>query len=393
MYNRIKEVALLFVVATSVSMFSAGEAVYAGQMSPYAYAKITNEDNIFRAPINEQDDTISHLGAGLNEDFRIKQHSLLLNVLVDSAWYQTFDQLNHTKVDGRGTLLWEASRRWSGDISYGYNRRLSSFDEQLVRQKDMRTMHDIFASGNYKLSTDWQVGGRLDYTDVFYEERNFLDTDVAGGQVEALYRNARGSHVGMRLRYTDHNLQDLTFNNSQIDNDFTETTLGGLVHWEKTSKSILDASLGITSVSFNEIDSRDYDGWVGRLTYYWVPTGNTLFDMSAWQEVSTLDREVSGYVLSKGFSFRPVWSVTSKLKLDGLVMYSNDDFRGANLLEQIVTSAPREDDVWTYLLGVAWMPKDHLRVKFDYRHRDRVSSINLRDFTVNQYNAELRIGF
>ena len=363
------------------------------KFSPYAFGRVLNDSNVFRSNNNEEDDTISHLGAGLKTDVRFSQQHLLVDAVVDRSFYDSFDQLDHTRVDANGTLALKAGRQWTGNVGYGYNRRLSSFNEQLVRQKDMRTTHTGFASAAYQLNLDWSVGGGLDYSDVSYEERSFLDRNITGGQVETLYRNTLNTRVGVRLRYTDYDLRNSLINNISISNDFSETTLSGLFFWDGTGQSSLELSAGFTDVRYDDLNDRDFQGGSGRITYYWVPGAKTQLNASVWQEISTLDNEITSYVLSRGGSLEPSWHVTSKVELQGAISYSNDDFKGDNEVRDDIGAEKRTDDVWMYRIGVVWTPRDLVRVKLAYRRKDRDSTVDVRDFNDDQIDAEVRLNF
>jgi len=361
------------------------------KFEPYVFAGALRDNNLFRSESNEEDETIAHLGVGLKSDLKLSRQHLLLDGVVDRAKYDNFDELDHTRIDGRATWDWQLGNLWSGKLGYRYQRQLSSFTEQFVREKDMRTRNVGFYEIGYQLHPDWRLAAAVDYTDVSYEERKRLDRDVIGSQFSVLYRNTLNTRVGVSVRYANNNLKDSVVNNVTVDNDYDEWTTSGLFYWEGSSKSALEARLGYTQLSYNELDDRDFSGLSSRLTYFWTLTGKTKVDISVWQEPSSLNDEIASYVLSRGVSVTPVWSATPKISLEGQVSYNNDDFKGNNDIRQELGLEKRKDDTWLYRLSANWTPRQFLRVSLSYINEQRDSSVDIRDY--NDQRAEARLQF
>jgi hypothetical protein len=138
---------------------------------------------------------------------------------------------------------------------------------------------------------------------------------------------------------------------------------------------------------------RDFNGTSGRLTYFWRVTAKTKLDVAMWRETSSLDAEISSYVLTQGASIKPVWSVTRKIALRGIISYTNDDFKGENDIRGTLGLQNRKDDTWLYGISANWNPRDYLEVILGYRKQDRNSSIDVNDFNDNQVDAEVKLTF
>jgi hypothetical protein len=199
--------------------------------------------------------------------------------------------------------------------------------------------------------------------------------------------------VGLRVKYTDNDLKEREIAGIQISNDYTETEISGVFYWEASGKSALEARLGYTKQSFDELDDRDYEGSTGRLTYFWKMTGKTQLDFSAWRETSTRSDEITTYVLTKGASIAPTWSVTPIIKLRGKVEYENDDYKGQNDIVTALGGQRRNDDTWRLGIDVDWDPRRYLSLSAGYNYVDRDSSIDVNDYDYNQVDVKAKITF
>jgi len=366
------------------------------QFEPYVFARVLYDSNLFRVSgdVNdEEDDTITHLGGGLKSDLKLSRQHLLLDLEVDRALYKDFDDLDHTRVDGRGTWVWRVGNLWSGNLGYGYQRRMSSFDEQFVREKDMRTTNTGFLDAGYQIHPDWRLKAGVNYNDVSYQDRKRLDRDATAGLFEVQYKNTRNSRVGVRVKYTDNDLREQNVLRIRVNNDYTETEISGVFYWEVTGKSSLEANLGYTDQSFDELDDRDFQGTTGRLTYHWKVTGKTKLDFSVWRETSTRSDEIVTYVLEKGVQIKPNWQVTPKIAIYGGVSYVDGDFKAQNEIVTALGGERRSDDTWKYSIGTRWQPRQFVQLSLSYRREDRDSSIDVRDFTTDQVDARVKFNF
>ncbi|HHJ35908.1 MAG TPA: hypothetical protein ENJ87_09105, partial [Gammaproteobacteria bacterium] len=178
-----------------------------------------------------------------------------------------------------------------------------------------------------------------------------------------------------------------------VSNDYAETTVSGLLFWEATGISSLEARFGYTDLSYDDLNDRDFQGVSGRLTYSSKLTGKTQVNVAVWHETSTFRTEISSYVLSKGASISPRWSVTPKVYLDGEVSFSNDDFKGTNKINQTLGLPKRDDDTWLYRVSANWDPRSFVRLSLNYRNESRNSSDDIRDFDDEQVNFRVQITY
>ena len=373
------------------------------KFTPYAYTRVLNDSNVFRVSGDDEarallgstsrNDTIGYLGGGFETDWKLSRQHLLLDAEIERAEYDSFDELDHTRTKGRAAWAWQAGNLWSGEAGTLYTRRLRTFTQNSIPEKDMRTEKVGFLNGGYQIHPDWQLSAGVDYSDVSYQERERLDRDSTAAKLEVKYRNTLNTRVGLRIKYTDNDLNDDNINGISISNDYTETEISGLFYWEVTGKSKLEANLGYTDQSYDDLGERDFQGTTGRLTYDWSVTGKTNLGFSAWRETSSFDDEITSYVLTKGASVSPSWSATSKITVRGTVSYYNDDFKGENDIRVALGGQRRDDDTLAYSFDVSWIPRNYLILTTGYRREERDSSTSINDFNDSQYTAGIRLQF
>lgn len=402
-YNFVFPVKDVVIGVVLLTPFSAAMAAL-DDFSPYVYARVLHDSNLFRFSGSQEaivatgddkkDDTIGYLGAGLKSDLKVSRQHLFLDADVAKVQYDHFDDLDHTRIRGRAAWGWQAGNLWNGNLGYLYSKELRSFNQNSNPQKDMRTAHTGYFDAGYQISPDWALVGAANYVDTSYQEEDNLDRVASTGQLEAQYRNTLNTKVGLRTRYTNYDFKnDQNVAGFLVNNDYTETVVSGVFYWEGSAKSSLEASLGYTMLRYDQLNDRDFNGVSGRLTYYWVITGKTKLDLSVFRETSSLNDQITTYVLSQGISLRPVWSVTRKISLEGQLAYTNDDFKGEDDARQALGLQKRKDDTWIYGVSAKWTPRDFMSVRIGYRGENRDSTVNTEDFDDNQVDAEVRFTF
>jgi len=374
------------------------------KFEPYAISTVRYDSNVFRVAgdaaarailgTTNKDDTIAYIGTGFESALKLSRQLLLLDANVERAKYDNFGELDHTAGDGRAALAWQVGNLWSGNLGYKYRRSLRSFNQSSIREKDMRSTNSGYLDGGYQIHPDWRLNGGLFYTETSYEERKRLNRNTASGQLEIQYETTLNTQVGLRVTYADNDLRrETVISGVSFSNDYREIGVSGTLYWEGSAKSSFRANLGYTDQKYDDLSDRDYSGSTGRLTYNWKATGKTQLDISAWRETSTLFNEITTYVLTKGVSVGPVWSVTSKISITGLVSYTNDDFKGDNDVRVALGQQRRDDDIWLYRITASWRPRDYLSLSAGYTKEDRDSSTSVADFDDDRVEASVKFSF
>ncbi len=363
------------------------------KFSPYAYVRVIKDDNVFRSADNEQDETITHLVAGIDSDLKLSRQHILLSGNVDRSKYDDTGELDNTALDVRATWDWQIGNLWSGGLGTRYGREMTSFTQATTRNKEMRTAKVNFLEAGYQVHPDLRIFASVDKSDVSYEDRKRLDRDSTGLQFDILYKNTLNTKLGIRARHVENELNNGFVAGVPVSNDYDENTLSGLLFWEATGISTFEASVGYTELSYDDLDDRDFQGLSSRLTYISKLTGKTRVNIAVWNETSSLRTEISSYVLTKGISISPRWLATPKISLDGDVSFTNEDFKGTNKVNQILGIPKRDDDTWLYRISANWDPTRGVRVSLSYRNEERDSSDDIRDFDDEQIDFKVQITY
>jgi hypothetical protein len=368
------------------------------KFEPYVFTGVRTDSNLFRTSSNEESETIWRLGAGLKSDFKLSRQHLILDLDVDRSLYNTFDELDSTNIDGLGKLKWQLGNLWSGNLGYKYNRAPRSYNQNLIpgsftRDKDMRTRQTGFLDAGYQIHPDWRILGKVDLVDVSYQDRTQLDRRSNSGTLEVQYQNTLNTRVGLRGQYTSNDLNNTDIGGVSISNDYDVTELSGVLYWEGSAKSALELRLGYTDLSYDDLDSRNFNGVSGRFIYHWILTGKTKMDIAAWREPSNLNDEITDYVLSTGLSITPTWSATRKITVVGTLSYENDDFKARDDILDALGAEKRKDDTWQIGIQGKWNPRRYLNVSLGYRYENRDSTIDFREFDDHQVDLNVKFLF
>lgn len=393
------------ILATSMLLALPGDSAAAiDEFSPYAFAGVFYDSNVFRLPNrqaaidvtgdDQMDDTTNHLGAGFNADWKLSRQHFLFGGRADQSRYHTFDQLDNTALFGQATWDWQIGNLWSGNLGTTYDKHLSSFNENRLPVKDMRTEKDGNFTAQYAIHPDWRLVAGLGVSDVEFQKRNYLNRKSNSGVFAVQYQNTRSSRVGVRFTLTDYDLNDVVVPGvGTVSNDYKEYNVSGVFYWEGSQKSTFELDLGYTRQKYDEVDLREFKGTTGNLTYHWMVTGKTKLDISVWHDTSTLDDEIEGYVVTTGMSLRPSWSVTPVISLGGVLQYKNDDFKGRNQVVGVIGGAKREDDTWLYGVLASWSPRTYVSLSLGLQQENRDSNVSFNDFDDTRADAELRFTF
>ncbi len=372
------------------------------KFTPYAFTQVLYDSNVFRVSGDQEaintlgtknkDDTIGHIGAGVIADYKISRQHILLEALLDRANYDTFSDLDHTRIHGKLAWKWQVGNNWAGKLGSRYGKKLSSFNQFSTPVKDLKTERVTSLDGGYSFHPDWRLVGSVSQSKSSYQKRERLDRDAVSSLLELQYKNTLNTRIALRTKFTKNDLKNREdINGTLINNDNDETEISGAFYWESTSKSFLEARLGSTDVKFDQLDGRDFKTTTGRLTYSWVFSGKTNLDFSIWRETSTESDEITTTALTKGFSVIPTWEATSKIRVTGLISFEEDDFKADNDISNLSGNEQRKDDTWSYRIGVKWTPRRFINLSIGYKREERDSDLESSDFDDNQWDAKVTL--
>jgi hypothetical protein len=112
----------------------------------------------------------------------------------------------------------------------------------------------------------------------------------------------------------------------------------------------------------------------------------------ARREISALEDIRTSFVMAQGYTFRPTWTVTSKITLGAVIDYTVRDYLGDPGL--VLGSAPaRRDTSKLASLTATYIPMRQITLTLSATHETRASTVPLGDFSDNLYSLNAQFAF
>lgn len=369
-------------------------------------ASVLQDNNLYRLPDDvdpslfgidpdRKSDTVRSLGLKLRVNKPISRQRLLVEFGVNDIDYHNNDSLDHTAQDLRGSWFWRVGNYWDGEVGYRRQKFLAGFADVRLTFKDLITSERYFASGGYQFHPRWRIGAEVFTRDSTHSAptRRTLNFDGSGAAVSLTYRTPSQNSLGVEARrnegeYPNRPLSEL----GVFDTSFTENEVNGLVGWQFSGKFRLDGALGWTERKHDNVSARDFSGVTGRLAGTWDPTGKIRVTILGSRDIRNFEDIVSSYVLTNTFSVSPIWSITSKIALQGDFIYETRDYKGDPGIPIVGISA-REDKLRTARLGIVYSPYRYIDFTVTYERGDRDSNRENFDFDYQTWFGTLRVRF
>ncbi|VAW83143.1 hypothetical protein MNBD_GAMMA16-442 [hydrothermal vent metagenome] len=376
---------MLCLVFLSVADAQIGDTIH-----PYAYARVLQDDNLFRVNTNEEKDTLTALGAGVDALLILSRQRINLGAQFERATYDKADNLDHKNMNLNGNLNWVVGSDWRGRFGVKYRETIASFNETAtIRSRDDRATLTSQGSAGYSFSPRWDIIGSMRTARLRIDNRLNSDFDRFGYSTELRYATGAKTKVGVKIGITNVDFEnDTIIGSDTISSDFSNRVLSGTFSWEGSSKSKLDARIGWTDVEHDELTDRDFSGQSSRINYLWQTTAKSQLKFSLWREATTRF-EVDSLVISQGVSIRPRWNITSKLSSSMMLRYNKLDFRGdANA--SLLGGVSREDTINSISLALGYQISRVIKLDFRFITHDRDSNVPIQEYSYNTYRLGIR---
>jgi exopolysaccharide biosynthesis operon protein EpsL len=350
---------------------------------------------------SDKSDTVTRLEAGMQAKVPISQQQLVFNASVNNNHFNNFSFLNYTGYRAQAAWQWALGSQWSGDVGYGRSQYLANLADLQAPIQDLITVDHAFAGARYELTARWRARGELDGSHYRHNDsaRTSLDSNVTSGTFGVDYvspiTNFAGSPntIGGQVKVTRSNFPNQqVLDSSTVDNDYRQIDVSAVTSWQMTGKSHIDGLLGYTTLHHDELSQRNFSGVTGRLSYDWTPGAKTLLNLSAWREIQRYEDVASNYVLSKGISFGPSWSPTSKLVFQAKWMHDHRDYLGDPGFA-LDAGPQREDTFHGTVIAAGYQPRRNAKLSLSWEHGIRDSNIFGHDYDYNAVSANVQLNF
>jgi hypothetical protein len=153
-----------------------------------------------------------------------------------------------------------------------------------------------------------------------------------------------------------------------------------------------DGALGWTERKHDNFPERDFSGATGRAVATWQPTGKIRVRVAGNRDIRNFEDLISNYVLTNSVTISPVWSITSKIALQGDFIYETREYLGDPGIVVAGASA-RDDTLRTARLGLVYSPYQFIDFTVSYERGDRKSNQALNTFDYHIWLGTLRLRF
>lgn len=373
------------------------------EVSPFAAASITYDDNLFRFSddtdsaavlgTNARSDTYYRLEAGVVADISSGRQYYQLDARLNRNLYDRFSFLDYTggEIRARGEL--ELSEVWGADFDVGYNRELASFAYQVLPTRNLKSTFRASGNATRYLDPRWSVHFGAFFRDFSFSERELNDREETGAIVGVDYRSRADNRLGFQLTVTDGKFPNRNPDSvTGIDDGYLRTDVESLLNWMPTGKSTITATLGYAWVDSNNFSSRDFDGPTGRLRYRWTPTGKFMLITVVRRDISDINGELTNFAKISALDLLPRWQLTGRTTLVGLIGYQKRDFENVTDLA-VVDTDERKDTVQTYSLGIEYEVTRRSTLDLNVTHEIRDSNEPFFDYDDTTVFANLTLVF
>jgi exopolysaccharide biosynthesis operon protein EpsL len=376
----------------------------------FVYGGAYRDSNLFRLPASgtPQSDTWLRLGVGLRADVPVSRQRFTLDAQIDDNRFDKFSQLNNTGTRARGTWLWEAAGNLSGDLGVAREHAMAGFGQVQAITTNEMTQTRGFGSANWMITPSWRLRGAFNAQE--FEAENSARAMFNNEQTDVIvgvdYVSGLENSIGVQMRDSRGE-----FPNQQVVTPAGVTTISShykerepaiAVHYNLGGKSSVDARLGHTKRTHEQLPARDYKGSTGSVTFHWTPTPRIMLDATAYREtrafvtsalgtvLTTIDSAAS-YVVARGIRFEPRWALTNEITLQLQLLEERDTFKADPTLP--IGSPEREDKFRAGVIGAGWSPLRALLLTLSFERGKRTSNIVNRDFKYDAVSLNARWTF
>lgn len=386
----------LLVAAQPVSMPTQVSDV----LSFEAGGAVEHHSNIFRTPTGTSDTVIRGLiGARFEREVSLQRFTLFGNL--QPVKYLDFSRFDYVGYNVGGQWDWEIGRPVFGTITANYLRDQTPFDLIGAPIQNLRDLWSVRGLAGFRLTQSWAVIGAVDYlsldnSSVVAQASNLSVTGVEGGfryypgtsiDMDFVYRRETGEYPNRQVFDANGNLLP-----AAIDNAYSQDALLWRLNWRPYAEARYGGTVGYTRRSFETLSQRDFSGLTGSLEADFPMTGAVQFRGAVFNTIGSAELLNANYIRETGIRLTPTWRATSRLSVDGLLLYANRRYEGDPGF--VFTGAEvRRDRILDYGVRVNYEFARRVFFYGDLRRLDRTSNYAGFDFTDNWFGLGVRAAF
>lgn len=353
------------------------------------------DSNLFRLPSGlqptvagaEKSDQflVNSVGIRVNKKYSLQQFKFDFDH-VDTR-YTSADFLNFKANNYKAAWLWAITPHLNGVLSADRSLALVPFQDfnnnvaNTAPVQNIRTNERQVFSFDYSPHNKWHLIGAYNNLSVtnsqtFLPETSFNLDSIEGG---VKYMSASGSFLSLLSRRSKGE-NDEANPGSLIGKSFDEYQQEIAMFWFLSGKSKIYSNIGYLDKKDNDFSVRDFSGAFGTVQYIWDITGKTNLTSGVSRKIASFTTDTDSYRVTDSIYVNPTWYATSKITVKANIMLSQESFKGAGYL---FSAVQRQDDLFSYGVGVDWSPRSTIKVGVNVQHQERNSNINAAEFSAN----------
>lgn len=362
---------------------------------PYVSYGISFDDNLLRVSdkamakalfgSSATSDRFQRGAVGIIFDKQVSLQRFNVNLEVNHTAFDRFSTLDNTGTNMSGKWNWHIGKHLEGNIGASYVRSMGSFLEYRQLKLNMRDQRRVYADIAWLFHPSWRVRGSV----ASYDLANSVKTQQGNDRTENEavvgidYLLPNSSHVGLQYRRVHGNYPNRELvAGSLFDNSYNQDEGSLVVDWAYSGKTRIQLKTGVIHRYYDSRPERNFTGPNARVTVDWLPTGKTKLTVAAWRDIYAVDDTISTYSDNRGISIAPIWSITSKIALQGKWSYEKQDHTGDPNL--VVTSLPQRKDTFrSAMIGLSYVPLPDLQLMLSWQRDERDSNYDSSEFIDN----------
>jgi len=399
--NQLKKLRLFYIVAL-LPLGANAEGIV--DIKPQLSTSINYDDNVFRFSSKEQAKTIlgstatsdvsKQINLGVTINLTLSRQLITLSSNVNTTTYNRFSRLNNTGNANSLRWSWHLGDDFYGEVGVNETKAIAGFNESRNQVKNTTTTTRKFANINWNIIPDLTLKASREHVD--YENglisSNFLDRNDEIYQAGVSYQTPLNTEFGLSYRVTDS-----TFPNRNslakivLGGDISQKELIGNVVWQPTIKTRLNAEVSEVTLDRNGTSVKSFSGFSQHWNLDHKLTDKLNLNITAYHDVTPVNEIASTYVKTKGFSFNPSWSVTSKVLLRAGLGYEERGYLGGTNIT--INNLDRSDKSTQGNLALIYTPTLKSLVQLEYLGENRTSNQADSGYHFNNINLSLRYDF
>ncbi|MDO9272728.1 MAG: hypothetical protein Q7T94_06905 [Rugosibacter sp.] len=347
---------------------------------------VMRDSNVFRLPddaslppqisTGQRADTITVTSVGVVMDKLLGRQRLHADLNASRVRYAQFNFLDYDGSDIKGVWDWVLGNRWHGEVAFSQNKSLTGFSDFRSPVKSLNTYQRLSYGANYWLHPDWSVGvsmfqAKSDNSSDLRETGKF---EANGAEAVAKFMPRNGNSLALRLRRTEGDYPNREPTpNGLVDNSYSQDEIEGNVGYRLTGASRVDALVAGVRRNHKQVKVRDFSGVTGRLSWSWLMSGSTQFNITTRREIGAQDDILSSFVVTRGIALGATWMPTAKTSMQASVERRVRDFLG-DPVAILSSIEKRKDRLNVASLSVSYAPMTSLKLSMTLSNEERESN-------------------